>query len=95
MLPIRSTPSLARLRPPAIGTSAVLDATTATPENQITLIGVAPATNTSWVTTQGGQYYDHEIRPIPEPSTYGALFFSGCLGLFGWRRYRRSLADHR
>lgn len=80
---------------PTVGTSAVLDATNTAPENQITFTGVAPPANTSWVTTQGGQYYDHEIRPIPEPSTYGALFFGGCLGLFGWRRYRRSLAARR
>jgi hypothetical protein len=58
------------------------------PENQITFSGIAPASHTSWVSNQGGQYYDNEIRPIPEPSTYGALFFSGCLALFAWRRFR-------
>ena len=80
---------------PSVGTSAVLDATNTAPENQITFTGIAPAGNTSWVSVQGGQYYDHEIRPIPEPSTYGAIFFGGCLGLFGWRRYRRALAARR
>jgi len=79
------------------GPSATLDSTptapNTNPENQITFNGVAPASSTSWVTNQGGQYYDNEIRPIPEPSTYGALFFGGCLGLVGWRRFRRQRAN--
>ena len=74
------------------GPSATLNGTptppNTNPENQITFSGIAPASHTSWVSNQGGQYYDNEIRPIPEPSTYGALFFSGCLGLFAWRRFR-------
>ena len=32
---------------------------------------------------------DREIRPTPEPATYGALFLSGCVGLLGWRRFRQ------
>ena len=74
------------------GPSATLNGTptppNTNPENQITFSGIAPASHTSWVSNQGGQYYDNEIRPIPEPSTYGALFFSGCLALFAWRRFR-------
>jgi autotransporter-associated beta strand protein len=74
------------------GPSATLNGTptppNTNPENQITFSGIAPASHTSWVSNQGGQYYDNEIRPIPEPSTYGALFFSACLGLFAWRRFR-------
>jgi fibronectin-binding autotransporter adhesin len=80
---------------PTIGTPAVLDVIGAAPENQITFTGIAPAANTSWVSVQGGQYYDHEIRPIPEPSTYGALLLGGCIAAFGWRRYRRSLPSRR
>jgi hypothetical protein len=38
-------------------------------------------------TAQNG-WFDREIRPTPEPSTYGALLLSGCLGLLGWRRLR-------
>jgi autotransporter-associated beta strand protein len=76
------------------GPSATLNSTpnapNTNPENQITFSGVAPSSQTSWVTVQGGQYYDHEIRPIPEPSTYGVLFFGACFGLFGWRRFRRA-----
>jgi autotransporter-associated beta strand protein len=78
------------------GPSATLNSTpnapNTNPENQITFSGVAPSSQTSWVTVQGGQYYDHEIRPIPEPSTYGALFFGACFGFFGWRRFRRARA---
>ena len=29
-----------------------------------------------------------EIRPVPEPSTYGAMLMAGCAGLFGFRRWR-------
>ena len=71
------------------GPAAVLDARNAAPENQITFTGFTAA-NTSWVTTQGGQYNDHEIRPVPEPSTYGAVFLSACLALLGLRRSRRA-----
>jgi hypothetical protein len=45
---------------------------------------------TTWVSsgvTNG--WFDHEIRPTPEPSTYGAILLGGCLGLIGWRRYRK------
>lgn len=77
------------------GPAAVLDVMGAAPQNQITFTGIAPAANTSWVSVQGGQYYDREIRPIPEPSTYGALFLGVCLGVVGWRRYRRTSASRR
>ncbi|HVS52021.1 MAG TPA: PEP-CTERM sorting domain-containing protein, partial [Opitutaceae bacterium] len=53
------------------------------------------STWTTWVTPQGGQYFDHEIRPTPEPSTYGVMLV-GALGLllggFRWRRARREHA---
>jgi fibronectin-binding autotransporter adhesin len=44
---------------------------------------------TTWVGDTSQGWYDHEIRPTPEPATYGAIFISACLGLVGWRRYRR------
>ncbi|HVS52030.1 MAG TPA: hypothetical protein VHD62_06710, partial [Opitutaceae bacterium] len=47
------------------------------------------STWTTWVTPQGGQYFDHEIRPTPEPSTYGVIFFSSSLCLLGGRRWIR------
>jgi len=52
------------------------------PQNQITFSGFS-GSNTQW------QGYDHQITPAPEPATYGALMISACLGLMGWRRYRR------
>ncbi len=45
--------------------------------------------NTAWIATPYPGYTNREIRPIPEPATYGVLFFSGCLALLGWRRYSR------
>jgi autotransporter-associated beta strand protein len=47
---------------------------------------------TTWV-ADSGNWHGHEIRPTPEPATYGALLVSGCLGLFGWRRWRRNKAQ--
>jgi autotransporter-associated beta strand protein len=40
-------------------------------------------------TQTGWQSYDHQITPVPEPRTYGALLLGGCLAFLGWRRYRR------
>ena len=31
-------------------------------------------------------------RPVPEPSTYGAMFVGLSAAFFGWRRYRRALS---
>lgn len=31
-------------------------------------------------------------RPVPEPSTYGAIFIGLSAAFFGWRRYRRNLS---
>jgi autotransporter-associated beta strand protein len=59
------------------------------PENQITFTGFSNY-NTSWITQ--GQYpsfNEHEIRPVPEPSTYGAILVSGCFGWIAYRRFRR------
>lgn len=43
---------------------------------------------TTWVNGTPNGWLDREIRPTPEPATYGAIFVSSCLGLLGWRRYR-------
>ncbi len=51
------------------------------PENQITFTGFS-ANSTVW------QSYDHQITPVPEPATYGAIFTAAALGLFLWHRRR-------
>ena len=40
--------------------------------------------NTTW------QSYDHQITPVPEPSTYGALLLGALTALFAWRRRARA-----
>lgn len=57
------------------------------PLNQITFTNYGGLT-TTWVSGTPSGWFDREIRPTPEPSTYGAIFVSGCLALLGWRRYR-------
>ena len=57
--------------------------------SQIIFTGYSPGLTTTWVSGNHGGWFDHEIRPTPEPSTYGALLLSGCLGLLGWKRFRR------
>lgn len=66
------------------------------PLNQITFNNYGGMT-TTWVsgttgvpTTNG--WFGNEIRPTPEPSTYGLIFISGCVGLLGYRRYRATRA---
>jgi len=58
------------------------------PTNQITFNGFSAA-STAWVTTAAGAYNDHEIRPVPEPATYGVVFLCGCVALLGVRRHLR------
>ena len=58
------------------------------PENQITYSGFTAA-QTAWVTNTAGAYNNHEIRPVPEPATYGVILLSSCVGLLGLRRYLR------
>jgi len=38
------------------------------------------------------QSFDTQITPVPEPSTYGAMFVGAGLAFFGWRRWRRKRA---
>jgi len=64
---------------------AVLDLRGTTPMNQIifdspTWVG----NNTIW------QGYDHQITPVPEPSTYGALLLGAMGVLLGYRRHRQA-----
>lgn len=50
------------------------------PLNQVVFTGFT--SDTRWID------YDEQITPVPEPSTYGALFVGGLLAYFGWRRRR-------
>jgi autotransporter-associated beta strand protein len=72
-------------------TGAVYDTTGAAPMNRIVFDtdGADPTTynasQTKWLS-----YGDHEITPVPEPSTYGAMLMGASLAVFGYRRWRRS-----
>jgi hypothetical protein len=74
------------------GTSAEYNVTGKAPQNQIVFEtgGSATGSQTAWINYNYGGYTNFEIRPIPEPSTYGLVFVSAGLGLLGWQRSRRS-----
>jgi autotransporter-associated beta strand protein len=78
------------------GRSATLNSsgtvTDTAPENLISFSGANPGFKTAWVTDQGGLYYNTELRPIPEPSTYAAIMAATVLGFGVWRRRRRAPA---
>jgi autotransporter-associated beta strand protein len=60
----------------------VIDSRGTPPNNQIVFSGFT-GNDTLW------QGYDHQITPVPEPSTYGALLLAATGGLVAWRRRRR------
>lgn len=76
------------------GTSAVFNAIGTFPENQVKFYGTydADGSYTTWINYGYNGYTNWEIRPIPEPSTYGAILLGGCLGLFAWFRLKRKPA---
>ncbi len=65
------------------GNAGAFDLRGTDPMNQITFTGFA-ANQTQW------QSYDHQVTPVPEPSTYGALLLGAGLAVFGFRRFRKS-----
>ncbi len=71
-------------------TGAAFDTTGSAPMNQITFGGFA-ASDTQWLSYEdnAGSGY-HQITPVPEPSTYGALLLTATGGLLAWRRRRLS-----
>lgn len=71
------------------GTLGGSDDVGGTPLSQINFTGVSGLTPT-WVSGAHDGWFDHEIRPTPEPSAYGALLVSSLLGLLGWRRWRQA-----
>jgi hypothetical protein len=56
--------------------------------NQINFTSYTGLT-TTWVSGTSNGWFNNEIRPTPEPATYGVIFLSGCVGLLGWRRHVR------
>ncbi len=61
-------------------TGATFDTSGTTPMTQVVFSGVTG--DTHW------QSIDHQVTPVPEPSTYGALLLLGAGGLAAWRRFR-------
>ena len=59
-----------------------------TPLDQVTFTNYDGLT-TTWVSGSHSGWFDHEIRPTPEPATYGALFLSAALALVGCHRFRQ------
>lgn len=43
---------------------------------------------TTWVADTSSGWFDKEIRPTPEPATYGVIFLSLCLGVAGFFRWQ-------
>jgi len=79
------------------GTSAVLNTVGNAPENQIVFSGdplSSDGSHTAWVDNLQG-YTNFEIRPIPEPSTYGLAMLTSCLGYLAWRRRRAAAMSAR
>ena len=66
---------------------AVMETRGSAPMNQITFDPPTWTSNqTKW------QSYDHQITPVPEPSTYGAALLALLSGLAFWRRRSRAQA---
>lgn len=62
-------------------TGAEYDTVDTAPMNQVVFTGSGLGT--------GWRELDNQIRPIPEPSTYGALLLGAMAGFFLWRRHRQ------
>ena len=66
---------------PGINTRGVGD------ETQITFTGFSN-TQTAWLDYNNAA--KHQITPVPEPATYGALFLAAALALLGYRRWQKN-----
>ncbi|MBI2516967.1 MAG: PEP-CTERM sorting domain-containing protein [Opitutae bacterium] len=66
-------------------TGATLDSRGTGTAGQIVFTGFTGA-DTIW------QSYDHQVTPVPEPATYGAVLTGGLLAFATWRRMRRTVA---
>ncbi|HYD85087.1 MAG TPA: autotransporter-associated beta strand repeat-containing protein, partial [Opitutus sp.] len=72
------------------GTLAGFNTDGTAPQNQVHFEGdpLSPdGSHTGWINYDYQGYTNWEIRPIPEPATYGAMLLGGCVALLGWRRY--------
>ena len=56
-----------------------------TPLNQIGFTGYSSLTPT-WVAGSHDGWFNREIRPAPEPATYGAILLAAASSLVFWRR---------
>lgn len=65
-------------------TGATLDSRGTGTASQVVFSGHA-GSDTIW------QSFDHQVTPVPEPATYGALLLGGLLAFASWRRLRRPL----
>jgi autotransporter-associated beta strand protein len=64
---------------------AVFETRNQAPMNQVVFADFGPGgEDTKW------QSYDHQITPVPEPSTYGAMLIGALGALLGFRRWRKS-----
>lgn len=72
------------------GTAAQPNTEGSAPQNQVHFEDqpISNGSNTAWTEYNNG-YADHQIRPIPEPSTYGALLLGACASLVAFLRRRR------
>ncbi len=74
-------------------TGASFDATGVNPMNQVTFTGFS-ANDTKWLSYEDNPGTGfHQITPVPEPSTYGALLLAASGGLIAWRRRRLNRRD--
>jgi hypothetical protein len=58
------------------------------PTNKVVFAGYV-GNNTKWRPLTGGS--NGQLTPVPEPSTYGAIFLGSAAGLLWWRRCRPAL----
>ncbi len=54
------------------------------PSNRVNFVGYGGSGNTIW------QDFDKQVTPVPEPSTYGAIFLACATGVLFWRRQRKA-----
>lgn len=67
------------------------------PLNQVSFANSGPwvGNDTIWTGDYSGYPYNNEVRPwkpVPEPSTYGAMLLGAGLAFFGYRRWRQQRA---